>query len=220
MRARAFRTKSQLAYEYLREAIVTGELEPGERILVNRISEQLGISDTPVREAIRQLSSEGFVTNKVHVGAVVREVSIDLVKELFQIRAVLEALAAVLNLPYLKRDTLAKLETVLEKSKECIAKGDARKYADLNKQFHMLLYSDGPFRHLHKMIEDIWVTHERFRAIFKFVPYRMEQSHKEHLALLEVVKKADAHKLETLMREHKLSAMKSLLEYCGANGLS
>src|SRR3984957_14263705 len=88
-----FRTKADIVYENLREQILNGELRPGDRVLINRVAREFGVSDIPAREGVKRLEADGLVSFAVHKGAVVTRMGHLEVEELFAIRTELEALA-------------------------------------------------------------------------------------------------------------------------------
>ncbi|MEK8142848.1 GntR family transcriptional regulator [Streptomyces sp. M10(2022)] len=94
-----FRTKAYLAAEHIKQQIMSGEAEPGRKIVARAVAEAVGVSETPVREAVKQLVSEGWLAERPHVGAVVAQVTVENARELYGVRATLSALALELGGP-------------------------------------------------------------------------------------------------------------------------
>lgn len=208
-----FKTKAQIAYEYLRSLIMSGELQAGSRVLITDVAKALGFSQTPVREAVRELVSRGTLVLSPHVGVMVPEYSIETVEELFEIRAVLEGLATRLNAPYISDDGYAYLDGLIEKSRACAEKSDFLGYGALDKQFHFYIYKAGPYEHLYEMITDLWDRNARFGAVFRFCRERMFDSADEHEEVLKAIRCGNLELGEQLMRKHKRAAGKVYVAY-------
>jgi DNA-binding GntR family transcriptional regulator len=110
----AFQTREEFVAHRLREAILVGQLKPGDRLDQNEIAELLGVSRSPVREALRTLAAEGLVDVFPHRGAAVAELSVDELEEIFLIRRTLEGMAARLSALSMDDNEIAELETILE----------------------------------------------------------------------------------------------------------
>ena len=125
--------------EYLIEAILRGDYKAGERIVELRIAQQLGVSQTPVREAIRDLVSMGFLESRPFRGTFVRAFSIDELREVYPVRAVLEGLAARLAVHRLREDDFAQLERLLTEMIEAAEAGDIHATTEHNVAFHLIV---------------------------------------------------------------------------------
>jgi DNA-binding GntR family transcriptional regulator len=130
-------TREEYVAKMLRDAILRGDLKPGERLDQSRIAERLGVSRTPVRNALLILSNEGLVDMTPHSGAVVAEVPPEEIEEIFFIRQVLEGIAVSLGAERMTPDHLASLEEIL---RELDAANDLDHWLALNKQFHFHIY--------------------------------------------------------------------------------
>ena len=106
---------SKKVYRILKKEIIKGSLKPGSKVLEGRIAEQIGISRTPVREAIRELAAEGFVTLSPNQGVVVRSISAENIREVLQIHSVLEGLAARISWEVINEEDLKELENYVNK---------------------------------------------------------------------------------------------------------
>ncbi|MDW8258742.1 MAG: GntR family transcriptional regulator [Gammaproteobacteria bacterium] len=132
-------TRSQPVYAALRQKIRNGELPPGHYLVETDLARALGVSRTPVREAIRRLAAEGLVQRQDRRRAIVREFPPQATKELFEIRARLEGYAAYRAATRLDAETLAELDRLATAMERCAARGDdaaAGEFADLNDRFH------------------------------------------------------------------------------------
>jgi len=130
---------SKKVYRKLKKEIIKGSFKPGNKILEGRIAEQMGISRTPVREAIRELAAEGFVTLSPNQGVVVRSVSVENIREVLQIHSVLEGLAARLSCEVTNEEDLKELENYVNKMEKLVEKKDLLTYSEVDLKFHELI---------------------------------------------------------------------------------
>lgn len=199
-------TKSERAYEGLRQAILTGVLEPKEQINPKAIAAKFDMSVIPVREALRRLEQGGLIVIKPHVGATVRELPVAELRENLLIRSELEALAARLAAPLMSQAVLDELQLLLEKMDACIARKHYEQFGPLNRQFHMTTYDVIAERSLFKLIEQQWDQVPHAGSVFALVPEHAVTAQEEHLVIFSALKRRDADAAADLSREHKLRA--------------
>ena len=130
----------EVVFEALRDAIVSRILEPGERLMEVQLAEAMGVSRTPVREAIRRLELEGFVVMIPRRGAYVAQLSLKDIADAFEIRGALEGLAAGLAAERATEDDIEELGRLLVRMSECLDSGDTKKAVDMDIEFHEKLY--------------------------------------------------------------------------------
>ena len=208
-----FLTKNVAVYEALRKDMIEGRLKPGQKIIMSDVAKEFGLSDIPVREAIRRLESEGYVRFTPHVGAIVSELDEDKIIELYLIRVELESLATRLAVPYITSrdiDFLIKknhaMELVVQREK-------LEKLGALNKDFHLRIYQAAPYPILNQLIEDLWEKMERTQSVFTFVPDRAAASVEEHKKIIAALKAKDTALSERLVKDQKSRTMASLKKY-------
>ena len=126
----------EVVCETLREAIVDGVLKPGERLMEIQLAEELGVSRTPVREAIRKLELEGFVVMIPRRGTYVADMSIKDINEVYEVRTALDVLAAGLAAERITEEELEQMERLLVQIGEYIEQGDMDKIVEVDSQFH------------------------------------------------------------------------------------
>src|SRR2546426_5232800 len=126
----------QRVYEHLREEILSEHLEPGAELLEVPLSEELGVSRGPIREAIGRLAAEGLVTVRPRRGAVVRSLSKDEFLEAYQVREALEMMAVRLAVPQLTEDILARLQELIEAMEGHAEREEVSEFFDANAAFH------------------------------------------------------------------------------------
>ncbi|WP_102107964.1 GntR family transcriptional regulator [Oceaniglobus roseus] len=187
------------AYRRLLEEISRGDLLPGARLRETELAERLGISRTPVREAIRQLEADGLVAHVPRQGATIRVLDYTEVMELYEMRAVLEGTAARLAARAasdLELDELAAL------NEELAATGDLRLAYDLNRQFHLTLLDAAKNRYLIRSVNALQKTLLILGPSTLAEADRAKQAVEEHAALLDALKARDGTRAEALMRAH------------------
>lgn len=199
-------TKADRAYDSLRQAILTGVLEPKEQINPKAVAAELGMSVIPVREALRRLEQDGLIVIRPHVGAAVRELPVAELRENMLIRSELEALATRLAAPLMTEEVLEALLALIAKMEKCIAGKHYEQFGALNRQFHMTMYQVIEERGLLRLIEQQWDQQPRGASVFALVPEHAITAHKEHLKIFDALKRGDGETAANLTREHKLRA--------------
>lgn len=192
--------------------ISRGDYQDGERLVISQISKENKVSDIPVREAIRRLESEGYVSVIANQGAVIRSFSQERITEVFQIKAVLEGYAARLSIDYLSSDDIDDLRALNDKLRKALQDGAEQDYSKLNMEFHLRMYRDMPYRELYGMIQELWKKYSITKTVFSMTPSRMQQSIDEHEEIIDLIVHKKYDELERLMRTHKMRAGESLIQ--------
>ena len=208
-----FITKNVAVYEALRKDIIEGRMKPGQKIIMSEVAKNLGLSDIPVREAIRKLESEGYVHFTPHIGAIVSELDADKIIELYLIRIELESLATRLAVDHI---TSGDIDFLIKKNHDMERAVKAEKYEKLgalNKEFHLRIYQAAPYPTLTQLIEDLWDKMERTQCVFSFVPDRASASVEEHKKIIEALKAGDTVLSEKLVKNQKNFTMAALEKY-------
>lgn len=201
-----------LVFEALREAIINGTLKPGERLMEVQLAEEMGVSRTPVREAIRKLELEKLVVMVPRKGAYVADISKTEIAEVFEIRRALEGLAAQLAADRATNDQLETLERYLFRISEAIDKGDLEATIMLDTEFHNELYQAANNERLGEMINNLREHIQRYRSTSLAHPGRMKQALSEHRRIVESIGKRDATLAKKLAEEHIINAENSLMQ--------
>jgi DNA-binding GntR family transcriptional regulator len=208
-----FVTKSEFVAQAIRRMVMSGELKPGDRVVVSRIARQLAVSDTPVREAIKQLVSSGFLDESVHVGASVPVFTLEEVHEVFHMRAVLAGLAVRLNAPYYTPEVLARIDAILEQGARDVAQGNQGTYGAVNQAFHIALFDTGHFRSLHNIYLGLIRQTDRFRAGFSGYVWDIARSHDRHLEIRDMLAAGRYAQAAELIEKHELDSMQPLVDF-------
>ncbi|MGO4916160.1 GntR family transcriptional regulator [Pseudogemmobacter sp. W21_MBD1_M6] len=191
--------QGQSAYRRLLDDIRSGVLAPGARLREVELADRLGISRTPVREAIRQLEADGLVVHIARQGATIRSLDYAEVMELYEMRAVLEGTAARMAARAASEIELGELEAL---NTELAEAGDAGTAFDLNRQFHLTLLDAAKNRYLVKSMNALQKTLLILGPTTLIEPERAELAVVEHARVLDAMRARDGAAAEVQMRAH------------------
>jgi DNA-binding GntR family transcriptional regulator len=198
------KTKTELAVQVLRERIRTGELEPGRRVRLKDLTRELGMSPTPIREALRLLQADALVTYRPHQGMVVTKRSPAETVEVVRLRCVLEPLAVELVVPALSDSQRSELEHVHAQFLEAAAAGRATAATELNVVWHWRLYDLTGSLYLREFIRRLWDAYP-WRTMWA-LPGRVDLSAREHEEIMEAIRAGDASLAAERLRVHIAAA--------------
>jgi DNA-binding GntR family transcriptional regulator len=202
----------ELVFESLRESIISGMLNPGERLMEIQLAEEMGVSRTPVREAIRKLELEGLVVMIPRKGAYVAGLSLKDIADVFEIRGALEGLAAELAAERATEEELEELERYLVRiSEEIETGGDLDKVVEIDTDFHTLLYKASRNNRLSQIINNLREQIQRFRTTSLSYPGRMKAAVEEHRRIVEAISARDGELAHKLAQEHIENAENSMM---------
>jgi len=187
--------------ETIREAILKGDLKPGEKVAEPELAEQFGISRTPIREAFRQLESEGYLTVVPRKGAVVAALSERDVQEFYEVKSILEGYAAELAAKNLSDKELAKLESINERLKQLANDGDVKSFYKIHNEFHEMFLKAANNTKLYELIKQLGMKFSRMRMASLSVDGRMAISVAEHDKLLDAFRQHDGKTAEALVKK-------------------
>src|SRR5437867_2267931 len=192
----------QRVYDFLREEILAERLQPGAELQEVALSEELGVSRGPIREAIGRLAAEGLVTVRPRRGAVVRSLSKDEFLELYQVREALEMMAVRLAVPKLESDDVAQLEELIETMGGHAERGEVAEFFAANVAFHGRLFAASGNTKLQELYAQLLGQMGRFRMRSLTLRGNLQRSVAEHRAILRAAKRGDADRAAHLMSEH------------------
>jgi len=207
-------TISEKAYNYLRNAVIDMKYKPGEPIIESAVCRDLGISRTPLREALRLLESEKLVSVYPRRGAFVRIVDLGRVQEIFQVREMLEGEVARLVVPFISGEELSKIKEKLLKIKETLNEGGdeaVEKAIKEGQKFHAFVFAEFGNETLIKFLKNLEV--EQMRAC-SYVTRGKKNTGRfldDHLNIIEALLKRDGTKAKELMNKHIRNAKEMLL---------
>jgi DNA-binding GntR family transcriptional regulator len=202
---------NEQAYQAIKEAILNFKLEPGSPLVESELAKQLGMSKTPVRDALLQLEREGLVTKILFKGTYVTEISRQSIIDIFEIRTVLEGLAARLATPNLGDGDLRRLATIIEDHDQALRSGNHDRAAQFNKQFHELIITGSGNNQLKAFLSNLDDQLQRFRTLSIYQRGQSDKSAEEHGKVLAALQKRDAYQAEEMMRAHLHSVLDDLM---------
>ncbi len=185
----------------LRAAIVEGRLSPGAALRQDTIARHFKVSHIPVREALRQLESEGWVQIQQNKGATVSELDANEAREIYEMRAVLECHLLRVAIP---AHDAASLKAARAKLLAASRERNADLYMQRNEEFHLALLAPASRPHTLVEIEHLHRRSERYLRLKYLQPRLKHDSDREHMALLECCEKLDVRRANTIMSQHLL----------------
>ena len=206
-----YSTAQDQAYDYLKQRILSGELAGGMRLNPLEIGVLLGISRTPVREALHRLDIEGLVTLTPNRGVVVTSLTVELVRELFKIRGALEALAASETARNIRADDVDEFELMLRRMDQ--SRGDPKAWIIRHDAFHDRLYEFAQMPRLTAEISRIREAIHPHLRLYIDVYHQTEMPGYEHRTMLTEISSGDATRASLAMLEHVESAALGVLEF-------
>lgn len=207
----SYKPLREVVYETLRDAIRSGSLPPGERLMEIQLAEELGVSRTPVREAIRKLELERFVVMLPRRGTYVANLSLKDINEVFEIRAALDGLAAGLAAERITEEELEQMERLLVEIAEHIEQRDNKKIVETDEAFHDILYRASRNERLVGIIYNLREQFTRFRSVSINYPGRLQNTLEEHRQLVEAIAQRNGEVAQQKAREHIENAEQTLL---------
>jgi DNA-binding GntR family transcriptional regulator len=186
---------------YLRDAILGGDLQPGDRIRQEEVALRLDASRLPVREALRMLEAEGLTEHEPHKGARVPRRTSHEVDVIYQMRERLEPLALIESMPHLDDVDHQRLEAVQQQIED---NDDVEKFLDLDREFHLLTYSGCDIDPLNSMVVRLWNSTQHYRRAYVALggTSRMWTVNAEHRLILDAVIRRDPSDAERYLGGH------------------
>lgn len=206
-------SKEDFVYDTLREAILSGQLKPGDELVHTDIARQLGVSHIPIRGAIQRLAAEELVDLETHRSPKVSELSPEGINESLLVRMYLETLAAKEAFPLISADDLKTLRQIVEEMSVALAEQKFHQFGALNKVFHLTLYEPCPLSLLKRMIVDLWnnTDRHRSRAIFSLDPDLAKKSQQDHIEILRLIEAKEFAEAVSLLETHKSRARSTFM---------
>jgi DNA-binding GntR family transcriptional regulator len=186
--------------ETIRDAILKGNMKPGERVSEPELAERFGISRTPIREAFRQLESEGYLEVIPRKGAVVASLTERDVEEFYAIKIILEGFAAKMAAEKLTAKDIERLEGINDRLRQIAAEGDVKTFFRVHNEFHEVFIKAAGNERLYEMINQLVMRFKRLRLASLSQPGRMEISVEEHRNMIQAFKNHDGDRADNLVR--------------------
>ncbi|MGC3992831.1 MAG: GntR family transcriptional regulator [Propionicimonas sp.] len=210
---KAEKSKSERAYEWIKDRISKAEFTPGYRLVLGTIAAELDMSVVPVREAVRQLEAEGLVTFERNVGARVSMVDDTQYRFTMQAISIVESAATALASRSLTAEDLRRARALNDVMTQSLSHFDPRTFSALNQEFHHILYSTCPNPRLLEIVNAEWSRLGGLRdSIFAFVPGRAPESVREHEEIIVMIENsAPLEEIEKAVRKHRTGTLSAYL---------
>jgi len=204
-------------YEALRDAIFSGAIPPGSRLSVPALADRLGVSRSPVREAVLRLSQEQIAQEEPRLGAVVAHMGADGLASLYEVRAALEGLATRLALERAGPSFITDLQALLAEHRRAVSRGDLAAHRETDIQFHCRIRQESRNAELRSLLDRI-ETRVRLAMLATSVTSGPQRALEDHEAIFAAISKGDPHSAEAKARGHVDRLRRALL--AGSNGRS
>ena len=198
------KTLRERIYVHLREAIINNYFPAGDRIFEKEIAKEFNVSVTPVREAIFQLSMEGFVEIKTYKNIIVKEISLKEVNEIYEVQGVLEGFAGRLSTLQLNDKHLSKMVSLIEKMEKYYELNNIDNFYDNNSKIHDIYIKQSGNQLINDLISKLNLRKKMFRYRVTFLSRKevMKKAIEDHKKILKGFKSRDPDEVEKLIREH------------------
>lgn len=207
-----YRSLREVVSDALRQAIKDGRLSPGQRLREITLADTLGVSRTPIREAIRQLEQEGFVVMVPRRGTYVADISLKDIAQVFEIRGALEELAAGLAAEWITTEELECLERILVEINGYIERDEFERIVDADVRFHDVLYQASRNQRLVDILHNLREQMLRFRSISMHYPGRLTATWEEHRQMVENIAAHNSSMARKVAKRHMENSEKTLLK--------
>lgn len=195
----------------LRRRILSGDIKDGEPMRQSALADYLGTSRIPIREALSRLEAEGLVANHPHKGYVVTALSREEIKELFDLRAMLEPELICAAIPKMTEEHFRDAEEILSSFDEGLDNFDVQSWGEMNTQYHLALYRASGRKKSIEIVRSLLVNTDRYTRLVISFDNGIEDAKDDHGGLLELCKKGAVNQAVALTRDHIQRAEASLL---------
>ena len=200
-------------YEHLREQLLNGEIPPHDHLIEAKIAEDLGISRTPVREALHSLELEGLIESIPRVGYVVKPISEHEVEEICEIRGAIEAIAARWAIEKAHAKLVGELKKNISSSEVRVSKGDVKAFVDMDAQFHEIISKWSGSQRLLELAQTLRRHMLRYRVQSIYLVDNVLRAIEGHKGILRAIEKRDLDEVHKAIRYHMEQVKKDVLRY-------
>ncbi|MGI6083777.1 MAG: GntR family transcriptional regulator [Limnochordia bacterium] len=198
--------------DLLREQIVSGELAAGTHLTISGVARKYGVSHMPVREALQRLSGEGLLVMNPHRGARVRSIDAQFVRNIYDLRGVIEGMLGRLSVAHLREADLEQGFCIHRALCEAVRNEDVPEVLDLNREFHHLIYRRSGNPEAVALFEQYSALIASIRRRYGFSPQRLIDITVQHERILEMMRQTETSEIEELLRTHCEGARNDLLQ--------
>jgi DNA-binding GntR family transcriptional regulator len=210
----------EVIFTTLRDAIIVGELRPGERLMEVKLAEKMGVSRTPVREAIRKLELEGLVDMIPRKGAHVADLSVKDIVDVLEVRASLDGLAALLAAERITDEEVDELKHVNSQFVSFLQKENLQGSIKKDVEFHEIIYRSSRNEKLIQIVSNLREQVQRFRVIYLKDYVNPNELEKEHKDIIEAICSKDSELSRKVAQNHIKSQQESIISAIKRSNLS
>lgn len=207
-----YKSLNELVHERLRTEILEGKLAPGTRMKQEQLTKRLGVSRTPIREALQRLETEGLVQFVRRSSAVVSGFSRRRIEEIFEVRALLEVYAAEGAAQNLNEKSLRRLRRLIEEMNHLHSRNQTGKLLEKNDEFHRAICEAAGNEVLLEMLGQVWRDIKRLRFNYLYTQAGHEASTREHETMVDALESHDKELIRKTVRKHTARTMKGILD--------
>lgn len=202
---------SDLAYRAIRDAIVSGEFEPGARLNQDELAKRLGVSRAPIRDALNRLEAEGLVQTLSRAGgAVVADVTEQQVVDIYELRAILDAACTRLACARMSEEQLQRLQAVVDETERVTGTGDLQAIVQAHAEFHYLIYAASGNAELTRVARNLWDRSYRFRVLALSDPANARNGLAQHREILSALLARDLPRATAAAEAHDQASIRHL----------
>lgn len=212
-----FLTKTELAKRHIQTLVLSGVYQPGDRITTREVARALGISDTPIREAVQSLASEGWLDVQQHVGAVVQGVTAEQIREVSRLRGSVSAIAIEISATVFDDIRIKAIEENLEGMQRALESDDRDSFAERNYEFHDLICDKDHAPWCRRFLDNLYGHMSPGRLGITPTKDRMAAALQEHRDVLEKLRARDFKEAARLVDVHERNAGDFFLEFLNQN---
>ena len=207
------KSKNEQVYEYLHFQILHGQLAPGSRLVIDKIADDLGVSQIPIREAMFRLEADGLINFEPHVGAKVTALKANEITEVFQVLEAMEVISGRAACRRISEQNIAWLEKLMAEMDA--VKGDPNQWSIHNKEFHQYICDIAETGLVNKVLREALDHWDRLRHYYlkEVSAKRVPLAQKEHEALIKSLKARDADKFEAIIRKHNQESLQAYIAH-------
>lgn len=204
---------SQKIFRILKDAIIEQKLKAGEKLSETEIAKQMGVSRTPVREALKELAARGFVNANPNQGMSVSIIDFKDVEEVLQIRSVIEGLAVELSIENINNKEIEEMEKIFSQMEHYLKENDILSFSKMGDEFHEMLFKIARNKRLLKLRNEIHDIELRFGIKSLNIPGRPEKSLAEQRKILNAIKERSPEEAVYYSKQHVINIIKNLRKF-------
>lgn len=209
-----FSRMGDLAYQALRDAVLSGEMKPGVRLNQDELAKRLGVSRAPIRDALNRLEAEGLVKTLSRAGGVVvAEISEQEAADIYELRSILDSASTRLACERMSEDDVARLREIVEETERVTKAKNLNAIVQSHAEFHYLIYAACGNAELTRVARNLWDRSYRFRVMALSSEENARRGLAQHKAILEALGARNPRRAAALAEDHNRASIQHLRTY-------